>query len=489
MRVRSAALILAVAILVIAGVSVVALGESRESAEPSASGSTLETTWIDPDGNGRLQVGPGEGMVERTDLAPASPGVEDVGSLVQISDAHVRDEESPARAVLLDRLSPQLSEAFRPQEALSAQVLDAALRSASAAGPDAVLQTGDLVDSAQANELDQALSLLEGGEVNPDSGAPGYDGLQELSNPDPFIYRPDLDSPRHPGLLDEAQEPFSAPGLSVPWYSALGNHDLLVQGEVAPTPGLEAIAIDDEELVALDPDLEAPEGVTRLTPELVDLYLGAGLPGRTEETPADPERRHLTDSEVTGLLREASGVEGAGPRLEYSVDVRDRLRVITMDLVNRAGGAPGTVTPESLAFLREELERAGERWVVVASHQPLANSEGGDGALAILDKYPQVIATVSGHTHSTSIEPREAPSGGYWQISTPALSDYPQQARALSVAETEDGVAIETWMLDTAPGRLPDIARELAYLDAGGGRPDEDQGEAQDRNARLYLPR
>ena len=33
-----------------------------------------------------------------------------------------------------------------------------------------------------------------------------------------------------PGLLDAARRPFQAQGLSIPWYSAFGNHDGLSQG-------------------------------------------------------------------------------------------------------------------------------------------------------------------------------------------------------------------------------------------------------------------
>ena len=33
-----------------------------------------------------------------------------------------------------------------------------------------------------------------------------------------------------PGLLENAQRPFEAVGLGMPWYSAFGNHDALIQG-------------------------------------------------------------------------------------------------------------------------------------------------------------------------------------------------------------------------------------------------------------------
>ncbi len=49
------------------------------------------------------------------------------------------------------------------------------------------------------------------------------------------------------------------------------------------------------------------------------------------------------------------------------------------------------------------------------------------------------------------------------------------------------GVAIQTWMLDhTAAGDLGLVARELAYLDAQGGRPKGFAGGRLDRNVTLY---
>ena len=130
----------------------------------------------------------------------------------------------------------------------------------------------------------------------------------------------------------------------------------------------------------------------------------------------------------------------------------------------------------------------GARWVILISHQPLSDSIGGDQVLSVLDRAAAVIATLAGHTHRNRITARATPSGGYWQIETASLIDYPQQARALRVLATAGGgVAIQTWMLDHVfPGALGTISRELSYLDAQGGRPEGFAGGRLDRNVVLY---
>ena len=196
--------------------------------EPVAGGSTLRGTLVDPDRDGALERGPAEPLVDRG--GRGAPGAA-LTTLVQLTDLHVRDEESPGRVPFLDRLGSPFGSTFRPQEALSTQVLAAAVRAANAVGPDAAFVTGDLLDSASRAELAMALAVLDGGDVDPDTGRPGYEGVQEAAQPDPLFYRPDLDAPRRPGLLARAARPFRSPGLRAPWYPALGNHDLLVQGE------------------------------------------------------------------------------------------------------------------------------------------------------------------------------------------------------------------------------------------------------------------
>jgi hypothetical protein len=196
--------------------------------------------------------------------------------------------------------------------------------------------------------------------------------------------------------------------------------------------------------------------------------------------------------EVVQRLRKASAALVHTPdRLDYHADVGTKLRLIVLDLARRGGGSGGLVAPGQPAWLRSELAAAGDRWVIAISHQPLASSAGGEQLLALLDAHPRVIAAIAGHTHRNAIAPRPTPAGGYWLINTASLIDYPQQARAIRVVQTTGGgVAIHTWMLDHAfPGELGTISRQLAYLDAQGGRPRGFAGRRLDRNVTLFRAR
>ena len=481
---RREAIILGAGALLTAG-----CGASRSSA--GATGSTIASTWADPGGTGTLQRGPGEALIARTDVAPARPLQNVIATLAHVTDAHVLDASSPARVPFLDRLGDPFESTFRPQETLTAQVLAGATRAIRALAPDAVIQGGDVIDNDQRNELGWALGVLRGGLVRPGSGRYGYYGVQLASDPDPFYYRPDLDAPVHPGLLQQAVRAFFTPGLRAPVYPVLGDHDILVAGELVPTDETRALALGDEALWELPPDLTVPPGTVFTSggspdgpplPGLVNQFLAQALAGPKVRVPPDPRRREMAAGEVIPLLR-----AGAGASLDYAVDVGRDLRLIVLDLARRAGGSGGLVRSSQPDWLASQLVAAGTRWVIAVSHQPLESSEGGESILSLLDAHPRVIAALSGHTHRNSIEPR----AGYWLINTASLIDYPQQARALRVLRTAGGgVAIQTWMLDhTFPGDLGTISRELAYLDAQGGRPKGFAGTHLDRNVTLYLQR
>src|SRR5450759_4598271 len=91
----------------------------------------------------------------------------------------------------------------------------------------------------------------ESGLVRPDSGGPGYEGVQAQDWPDDIFWRPDgpglnghdifrseFGFPHHPGLLERALREFSATGLRIPWLSCFGNHEAFHQGVGAVTDGL-----------------------------------------------------------------------------------------------------------------------------------------------------------------------------------------------------------------------------------------------------------
>ena len=481
---RREALILGAGALITAGCG------STGASGPSPTGSTIASTWTDPGGTGTLAPGPGQALIARTDLGPARPAIGVLGTLAHVTDAHVLDASSPARVPFLDRLGDPFESTFRPHETLTAQVLSGVVRAVRALAPDAVIQGGDLIDNDQSNELSWAHAVLRGGLVRPGSGRYGYYGVQLASDPDPFYYRPDLDAPQHPGLLTQAVRPFTTPGITVPVYPVLGDHDILVAGELVPTPQTRALAVGDQALWELPPGLTVPPG-TQLTaggspdgpplPGLVSEFLAQALAGPKVRVPPDPQRREMDAAEVISRLR-----AGASTTLDYAADVGRELRLIVLDLARRAGGSGGLVRSDQPAWVAGQLEEAesAARYVLVVSHQPLESSEGGESILSLLDAHPGVIAALAGHTHRNSIEPR----AGYWLINTASLIDYPQQSRALRIVRTAGGgIAIQTWMLDHVfPGNLGTISRQLAYLDAQGGRSKRFAGGRLDRNATLY---
>jgi len=265
---------------------------------------------------------------------------------------------------------------------------------------------------------------------------------------------------------------------------------------LTPTAATNAVAVGASTLTRPREGLEVPRDPRGASAAVQALVAGGELPGETAPIAPDPRRRFLPAAEGRARLRATSALAGspvdpATPGLSTVRDIGSAVRVVTLDFDQAGEGAGGVATGAHVAFLRRALRSAGERWVLVASHQPLRKARGGARLLAVLDRAPRVLAALAGDTHHHRVRARRSAAGGYFLIETGALADFPQQARALRVRATAGGGAVlETWALDTSGegrvGALADTSRELAFLDAQGGRPGGNAERPTDRNVRLF---
>ena len=385
-----------------------------------------------------------------------------------------------------------------------------------------------------------------------------YTGVQDYDDyfESPAFYDPEKPIgqyagwPAYPGLMDRAQMPFEAEGLKVPSYSLFGNHDGLVQGNEDAVRGFEDVATG-----CVKPYSPA---TTELSSGLDPGFL-ASLAGTSFNVPPDANRQFVDKAQfkalhATGKQADAHGFAhvpqgeleaSAGAAAYYAWTPVPGVRFVAIDTLSEGGMTPssaaGNIDDPQWRWLVEELDAATKRneLIVAIGHHAtgsltasVADEEASDctendqhghdtnpgcdrdpraseplhlGAELeeLFLAHPHVVAYVAGHSHNNRVGPFKAEGGaGFWEIKSPAISDWPPQQRLIELMENCDGtLSIFGTMLDHdapvdapaagpaggfSPAELAAIGRVITYNDPQGDNT-ATEGLVTDRNVELLL--
>jgi metallophosphoesterase (TIGR03767 family) len=524
-------------------------------------GTTLSqaATRASATGYSRLVAGPGFPLALREDLAPAHPGRESrrqgAASIVQFTDLHIVDAQSPMRFEYLCRID---TSAFRPHEALgtqaAAQLVDRVnqLRVGPFSGRvfDCVVSTGDNSDNNESVELDWFLKVMNGGTITPNTGSSTeWEGVQSAGGD--LFYRPESGSrdryqragfPELPGFLSRAMGSHESPGLTVPWYSVFGNHDNSIGGTIPLAwAQLEDLYTGSTKFTGFtsapaNRALEAAFHRARPAAPGEDAHPD----GRWQVTP-DAARAPFTATDFIGAHLDATAT-GPGPHGHgftedaastgdafYTFAIAPGVVGVALDSTNQAGFTHGSLGSNQLDWLDSVLKAGSSRYFdaagdevrhssvdsyfVLFSHhttrtmdneladprRPLETRHLGPEVVALVQRYPNVLAWVNGHTHSNAITGHHGRTRkqGFWEINTASHIEFPQQARVIELCNNHDGtLSLFTTLIESAApyqasysddgqAALASLYREFSANDLNFTA--AHQGTPVDRNTELLL--
>ncbi|MFJ6740888.1 TIGR03767 family metallophosphoesterase [Streptomyces sp. NPDC091279] len=535
------------------GASTDVVAQSRQAAAaplaPYTKGTTLATVATPRTSSGyrRLGDGPGWTRVVRGELAAAKSGRAArrtaLASFVQLTDLHLIDSQHPMR---LEYLRSTDRHAWRPHEALTVQGAVSlvervnALRGAPVTGAPLhfAITTGDNTDNNAKTELDWFLTIMSGGRITPNSGDPRHyegvqnSGLTEYWQPDSAVRDSDkkVGFPHLSGFLAAAIREVRSPGLNLPWYSTVGNHDAMPLGCYGHGDSwLAEYAVGGKKLMSLSATEAAklqnaikngadPQG--KAFRDLLKSQSRAMRSVTPDEkrapfTPAEFLKAHL-DPAHQGIGPVGHGFTAANLAAGtqyYTFGISDDVVGISLDTTDPGGHYDGSIGSAQLRWLDQQLTAHKDAHVVVFSHHtsktmtntsivdpahPTERRHNGDELLALLGSHRNVLAWVNGHIHRNDITPHSAPDGGsFWEISTASHVDYPQLARVIELVDNKDGtISLFTTLVESAAPHRTDFSdlsqtglaalyRELSFNAPGAST--TLSGDPHDRNTELVL--
>jgi metallophosphoesterase (TIGR03768 family) len=425
-------------------------------------------------GYGQYQYGAGLGYDERLDLMSAdysNANVTKVSSLLRffaMTDVHVTDEESPAQGVYFGIRENGIISGYSPAMSYSRQMLNAAVQTVNEIDKknslDFGIFLGDLANNGQYDELRWFIDTLDGKTINPDSGikddpVPGLDG-------------------------------------SIPWYTAIGNHDHFWMGTNPPTDYIRSSYTGSDILKV--GDIFTPGGLYRS-----DFYMGTIDGSTADGTPigagpvnttapitvsSDSNRRLISVEEwMNEFSNTTSSPSGHGLSVAepgfacytFEPDPNVPIRIIVLDDTQSAadldihGYGHGTLDQKRYDWLVNELDKgqAEDKLMIVAAHIPIGVKMSGmlgafvgwstqaavseNDLIAKLHTYPNLLMWTSGHRHLNNVTAQYSPDPqhpelGFWVVETPSLREYPQQFRTFEVVLNSDST-VSLFVTDVDP--------------------------------------
>jgi 3',5'-cyclic AMP phosphodiesterase CpdA len=352
------------------------------------------------------------------DAESASGHVFTMVDFAHTTDVHITDEGNPIRAeelkliwgydpalypdigwLLLNLVTP----AHRDIGAYTGLIWQATIKSINDAHLqqrlDFLISTGDHTDTGQQDELAWFVALADGKPLP---------ALQTHTN--------------RAGLSTKAPEAREA--LIMPWFAAVGNHDVEYQGTFNSS-GVVGILV---QALFFAPDR--------------DYYIN-----------------NLSYLEDVLAIENGHGFSAQSPRGYYSFDPTPYVHGIVLNTAdfNPVDKLPlenlslGMLSQAQFGWMQDEIRNnAGKLCIIFAHHGPdsfvpLVTDQNTKYVSAqklkeSLKTYANVIAFVSGHTHMNRIIAETTADGsGYWDINTCGVADWPQEWRRITVRDNGDG--------------------------------------------------
>ncbi len=372
----------------------------------------------------------------------------------QISDPQIVDAQSPCRMEAVTRTPYVLASAYRAQGIYSTHMFDLHVQTArrisdySSRPFDFALVTGDVADNAQTNEFDWFDRMMTGGVVEPDSG--------------------DRDDPV-PGPGNDFTDPYYARGLgNIPWYVAIGNHDMLYMG-FTPITDKHRQACTGDTVVDLFEEFrivasaQYRDGYNNGFQDASDP--DSPVRGFGAKTAPDANRMPLSKAESLQKFYNAGGTpaghgleldtiaKGWGYYATYPIPGKP-IKLITLD-TNSGSFSEADMTPDQYRWLESQLETAksNRELVILQSHHGTSQLSGSIKASdfrKLVAKYENVIIHITGHGHYNDSSVHISNNRGYWEVMLASVVDFPSQSRIFEIVYEGNGI-IDIYLTNIEP--------------------------------------